>query len=487
MESFASYYDPSVSIKIIYEDIQTIQNRLLVIVLGESQCNVSSSVLFVEIENGRLDIDPMSADMMKIALDESYQLYIIVGIVYIIDVQGGHYGSIIFDKTKMTFSIYDPSYAQLQKDQIMTHLASEITNITGYRFEPIPCFMDFQHETIDYFCSIWSFMMMYQVCRSSIPIDKVIHSYSKMTPEQLKREIGGFLYFLYLKVQEYDLMPEINKIKSFMINLLRDKTIPISKARELFIQVQYSIDPFSIMDAYRYSHEYKLDYIHRVYLSLGSRLLPANIDEFILALDKPMDIATFSSGVEMIYTQTIQGPDSIMYAPRLLFMRLKDIFPEIDMFRKTIEDISYKISYSFDIKSVNESIQVLQKEFSQFYKIPGNDYRIWSFIFEFYVRYFLLDTYGLKGNDLMLLREKKYHDMLTKYNIHGRDAYRILYVMLYTPIKYVDMWKFLTGLPYRINDDVIIDAMIAASLVKTSNSSKIFRERLSVLLSVIKE
>lgn len=481
MQSFSSLYDSDKSTKAMYDSIQALQSQVFSMLILGGRCSSAIENISVTDVHGTLSVD-LSSVMRALELSDGN--FVVMGIVYILKT-GGHYGGIIFDMSERTFTLYDPSFNELSKEGIISDLTTRVSSHTKYTYVPIPCFMDFQHETTDYYCSLWTMMIMYLVCTSNNHINDVVERFSRMVPSDLEREIGGFIQFVYNYMDSMSLLDAAKNVRAFVARLISDNKVHQSVKQHLIVSVKYSTNPTEFINTLDLYPDLKyLDYVQNIYSLVLQYTSNREVLSFIEALSMPMDQSTFIAGVELLYSlRSARGK----YLPIRMYEALADTYPEMNRFMSTLKDISYIVRFSFNRDSIARLSNVLEQSFTQFYGLPsGGEYKVYNFINEFYLRYFFLDTYNIRENDYMNVlqyRQKQYLSLLLKYHIQHKVIIQLIDCMTYSPIRYIDLERFVISLPSVITDESISTAMIGSSLIKSPQSLHIYRKRIDALLS----
>lgn len=484
VNSFAKYNTKDRSIKTMYLEIQNLQTKLFKLLSRDGRC--STEVPNVFIEQKRDTEVTIDTDQLVLALNvEQNKRFLFASLIYGI-FGNGHYGGALFDRQQRTFTIYDPSYGALETRGIITYLVDAIENSTNYRYISIPCPMDFQHETRDYYCSLWTMMIILETCNSNIGITEIVERLFELSPADLEKEISGFIYYLHDKVVEYGLLDESRKIEAFISKLIADKDIDKSIKQRFLFDIKFSDEPGRFVDALDL---YDLTSVEVPKILWINSLVQAKIDpailKFIQSLDKPMDLKVYQAGVDNVYLSKTRDEK---YLPMILEVTMSKSYPETERFIPLIRDISSTIKFDYSRDKINRQMMVLQDRFCTFYDIPQDpNIRLWQFISEFYIRYLLLDTYDIRDNtDIMEYRIDLYSSKLGKLRIPTEDQRLLLPCLLYSPIRYIDTDDFILSVDYPSTTPGIIRAFLEASMIKSPTSDRIFTQRIVALLDTIR-
>lgn len=476
METFDKYILYDISTKNIYSVLQNIQNKLFKLVLIDTPCHSNVANLYIDINGGEMSISDSNLHYIKNTISKIKERYLVIGIIYKID-GNGHYGLMIMDKSNRTFRIFDPSFEQLNAQGIVSEMVESIENYTGYKYKPIQCFMSLQHETGDYYCSMWSFMLAYLSCKYSTDIGDVATFFSKKSTEYIDKQINGFIHYLYTLMMKKGLESESKLVSKFIDRVIHDNTLSDSSKQTLVNTVRYHEEPKLFIEELGLYQDLEKSEDVDLFYNYVSQVLKSHpmLLNYIRNISKPMDMKDYQKLVETIYSLNLSVN---------IYNILKQLYQETDKFIHEIKDISYTIKYNFKLDLVKEKINILKAKFCKFYGISMDDtIRMYSFISEFYLRYLYLDTYDISDKDSkspMEFRVNKYAQMLANANI-PMDT-KLLSTMIYTPITYIDMDKFVYTLPVKINRDTIISSMLKASLIQTPGALSLYKTRLESML-----
>jgi hypothetical protein len=210
------------------------------------------------------------------------------------------------------------------------------------------------------------------------------------------------------------------------------------------------------------------------------------IDTFITSvvekLQEPMTISEFGKLATSIYTGKHKSIPSSWILGRIMDAAFTSTYDLAQVVRPISRMIAGgNIPTDKDLEKVKEV-------FSYSYDIDiSNDYRIWSFVFEFYVRYLLLDTYDLPDCGLIMDgREERYKAILSRYNIDQANTIILTEICMYPPARYVDIEKFIYLVSTNPNrKEHIINSFIQSCLQRSPGLDRIHRERLESALSLI--
>lgn len=468
MRSFSDLYDGAKSTTTMYQYVQAMQTLLMDHLFTDSECSDHVGTLNV---SGDIDAIEVDTSMVMHSVANSSKPMLFMGIVY--DLPGtSHYGGLFLDKRDRLFMIYDPSGISLEKIGVKTQLVSKIEEDTGYRYVDVPCYLDFQHVTRDRFCSMWTALVAYLVCVEGADINTVVDRISNMDRDDMVKEIGGFIQFMYNKLIELGLKDDAEKVWAFITRLLQDKSVHYSMKKGLLTMVKYSPDPMhtiSALDLYPLDQLRYLPYVDGLYSMVVQKVHNEEVLSFIRSLSIPMDQKTYNTGVEMLYRTVERGK----YLPYILYDVIRMEYPDIETFRDELMEISSIITFDFNRDAINRQALVLEEKVSSFLGLPSasDGYRVYQFINEFYIRYYLLDTYDAPAHRaLWRHREDKYISLCRKYHVEFNLS------MLLPPIRYVDIPSYIMSISSGGD-------MIDASIIRLPAVLNVYRERLKVLHS----
>lgn len=493
MESFAVHSVGNRTLSELYKDIQAVQTLLFkMLITGCSSAKLSvcptglsitrskcsayvTSMTVISIPNSREVTVNMSLLTRALSMDIQGR-YVVSSILYNLQEQLGHYGGALFDTENKTFSIFDPSYSVLIRLGVANNLVDAIERETGYEYVIIPCPMDFQHETNDEFCSMWTMMVMYLTCSSSLSIIEVVQRLFELSVEQLRDEIGGFIVFSYDLAIREGLRPVIDRINKFGILVIKYPGMSRDVALGIIDDVKFSDDPLEYIDSLDLFEERQYDAID-LYAN-------SNVVDSILLLEQPMSDPVYQAGVEMVYRERMRGTPSVIY----LYNMYKKLYADVSFIYYDLIELSRVIKFEFNRARVAALSSIIQDKFSDFYRIPREGHKMMNFIFEFYLRYLFLDTWDVEGYgvDLSDFRLDKYEAQVGSMGLGNFDLSLLVTIMGYVPIRYVNLELFISTVEVPVTDDGIITAMLASSLIHSPSSDRIFRGRLVAVLELIR-
>lgn len=467
MTSFVHLYKKYAPYMTMYIEIQLVQSALMNIILSETQCSMMGGRIttYVDMSKSIIDLNPESVISIIDDIHMTVSKWVIIPIIYDHKSGDGHYAISIFNMENRTFSIFDPSYDQL--GNLMTILIDRISELTDFKYNLIYKFMDFQHRTNDYFCSLWSFLVIYLMCKDNLEIDSIVERLGMLSDSELTMMIGGFIQFVYDKAVESHMIDVSYMVMQYGIDTAK-------AGRKEDEDIRMSIDPISyLLDRGYIPKPLPVERIHTIYYILS----PYMDKDLLLLLDKPMDMKQFIPIANKVYESSHKG----LYLPIVIYKSLHALFIGIDVISDILSDISMTI-YRGSIPST-EQMDRLREVGVKVLGLPEEkEYRIWTFILEFYLRYFFLDTYNTSRKGLEYTREDRYSNMIDRYLIPPI----LLNVMMYPPATYIDIEKFAVYIRSRPNTkDNIIQSFLDAMLQKSATHQSTARKRLDVMLKYI--
>lgn len=450
------YYEDA-PLTMMYDVIQPIQSMVMSL-LVQNMAFVCPIPLMLNRSDHPLDME--NVDSIIQVVENARSSHIIVPINF-----DEHYLILLFNKANVTYTIYDPSYDQTNAHGLLNTVTDLLTERSGYMYTLIPYFMDFQHRTDDFYCSLWSMMVMVVSIANRYAPSKVVATLNTYDRDTLTRVIGGFIISTYNTLLDYDL--ETLSYNAIMFMSVRD--VPLTTI-------------YSQLDVYSYlqSQGWVIRDVPVRHLKiLYARSIDTYLTPIIRRLQSPMSESTFMDITDMIYLSEHND------IPRSwdLAMLMDATFTSTYDLLETIKPISRMIAGG-NIPT-DKDLEEVRRIFSYTYDVDiDSEYKIWSFIFEFYVRYLLLDTYDIPGcRTIMDSREKKYNDLMNRYNISSTSVF---FLCMFPPAHYVDLEKFLKTVSTNTNSkEHIIDSFLQSCLQRSERLDRTHRKRLEAILSAI--
>ena len=478
MESFAQYdRTAGVGLRTMYLFIQSIQSKLFSHLIEDGRCAKKLPTItysIVGIESGippEIDITPI---LKNIGTNSEI---LAVGIKYHASEGQKHYGGLLFNIPEKIFTLYDPSYTVVA--EFITPLIREIEDKTGFGYYPVPCYKSFQHITNDKYCSLWTLMVMYLVCKSRLSVHNIVLNLNNLNKERLTKEINGFINFIYLKMKDIELMDEAKQVVKLIMSEMHNP------------QYHYSIkmmdtvtneEPLLSMMEMGLHRTVDVNEINAIFFNIGLPTTDPVQVSFFEKLGYPMDLETFISGIGLFYTFLPIEGDAPAYIPGLLFEGLCSVFVNLGShFYDDLLQASGELSNDF--KAYQNTMARLAKKITDYYFIPyGNSYKVWNFLVEFFIRFLVPDIYHNYSPpeetvDLIHVRAEYYTMQL---EMMGEMSEENLMALLYNPVPYVDTRKLLNNLKEGMT---FIEADLDASLLRGEVQLNRYRDRLVVYLS----
>jgi len=452
-DEYIKMYDPKAPLTIMYDVIQSVQSKLMTLIVD----NAEISPKYLNIGNdylGNLD------DIVHIVRDSRYPYIIVpVGIER-------HYLIMIFNRRMKTFNIYDPSYDHTNARGLISTISMIVSDRTGYVYDVIPYFMDFQHRTNDFFCSLWSMMVAVVSVNNHTQVSKVVHILNTYDRHTLTKVIGGFIIFAYNTVLDHGL-----DIISYNVTMAKRYLKDVS-----LLDISTNIDPERYLRSLNWDIvEIPVRHLKLLYIAAPHILLRDDI----LELQYPMTSSEFRVMAESLYLGKYDSYPLIWTTG----YSMDSIFTTTYELLEAVRPISRMIAAGN--VPTDKDLEKVKEVFSYSYDIYTNPkYKIWEFVFEFYVRYLLLDTYDIPGcRTIMDSREKKYNDLMNRYNISSTSVF---FLCMFPPAHYVDLEKFLKTVSTNTNSkEHIIDSFLQSCLQRSERLDRTHRKRLEAILSAI--
>jgi len=468
-DEYISMYHERSPLTIMYSTIQAIQSMMMSLIIS-GDGHVSPVALSIDMYNPDTPLDMSNVSQVLEVVTNSLSRYIIIPTV-----MKEHYLIMLLDKNERSYTIYDPSYDQTNAYGLLNTVTDILTKESGYKYDVIPYFMDFQHRTNDFFCSLWSMMVMVVSVNNHIHPSKVVDTLNTYDRDTLTRVVGGFIIFAYNTLIDLDLETLSYNVRMYLYDMKRKG----GRGAESIDVVYNIVDPEAYITMQGWVmrdipvRQLKTLYIH-------------GIDTFITSvvekLQEPMTISEFGKLATSIYTGKHKSIPSSWILGRIMDAAFTSTYDLAQVVRPISRMIAGgNIPTDKDLEKVKEV-------FSYSYDIDiSNDYRIWSFVFEFYVRYLLLDTYDLPDCGLIMDgREERYKAILSRYNIDQANTIILTEICMYPPARYVDIEKFIYLVSTNPNrKEHIINSFIQSCLQRSPGLDRIHRERLESALSLI--